>query len=78
VYDSSIKTSQQVKAAFNTVLAVTEAIREAKEIPAGTVYAALVGRVDLQGFQKILSIIKGAGLIEERTHLLRWIGPQIA
>jgi hypothetical protein len=70
-------TKEQIKAAFQMVTAVTEAIREAGEIPAGTLYAVLMGRVDLAGFEKIVSIVTGAGLVEKRGDLLRWIGPAV-
>lgn len=70
-------TKEQLKAGLNIVLAVTEAIREAKEIPAGTLYAVLCGKVDIQGFEKIVSIITGSGLVEKRGDLLRWVGPAI-
>jgi hypothetical protein len=71
-------TKEQLKAGLNIVLAVTEAIREAGEIPAGTLYAVLVGKVDIQGFDKIVSIVTNAGLVEKRGDLLRWVGPSIA
>jgi hypothetical protein len=70
-------TKEQLKAGLNIVLAVTEAIREAREIPAGTLYAVLVGKVDLAGFEKIIAIVTNAGLVEKRGDLLRWIGPEL-
>ncbi len=70
-------TKEQLKAGLNIVLAVTEAIREAREVPAGTLYAVLVGKIDIQGFDKIIRIITNAGLIERRGDLLCWIGPEV-
>jgi hypothetical protein len=73
-------TKEQLKAGLNTVLAVTEAIREAREIPAGTLYAVLMCKVDMQGFDKIVSIVTkggGSGLVEKRGDLLRWVGPEV-
>jgi hypothetical protein len=70
--------AQELKAGLAVTIAVAEAVREAGEIPSGTVYAALVGKVTMEGYTKILGILKGAGLIEEdRSHLLRWIGPRM-
>jgi len=61
------------------MIAVAETIRECGEAPSWTVYAALVGRVTLEGYQSILRNLKGAGLItEDASHLLRWIGPKLA
>lgn len=70
-------TKEKLKAGLSVVLAVTEAIREAGEIPAGTLYAVLIGKVDLQGFERIVSIVTGSGLVEKRGDLLRWVGPEV-
>lgn len=72
-------TQQQLNAGKQVVLAVAETIREAGECPSGTIYAALVGRVTFEGYQKILGILQNAGLVEQKAnHMLRWIGPSIA
>ena len=71
-------TQEQLQAGKQVVIAVAETIREAGECPSSTIYAALVGRVSLEGYEKILNILKGAGLIaEDRSHLLRWVGPKL-
>mgnify|MGYP001377281060 CR=1 FL=1 len=57
-------------------VAIAEAIREVKEVPSGTLYAMLVGRVTMEGYTSIIRTLKGAGLVEETSsHLLRWTGP---
>ncbi len=58
--------------------AVSEAIREAGRIPSGTLYAVLMGKVNIAGYEKMIGILKGAGLVEERSHELIWIGPRLA
>lgn len=70
-------TKEQLKAGFSAVVAVTEAIREAGEIPAGTLYAVLMGRCDIVAFEKLVSVIVGSGLVEKRGDLLRWVGPEV-
>lgn len=67
--------SSDVSKALEMVFAVSEAIREAGEVPSGTLYAFLMGRVSLEGYNKIIGILKGAGLIKESNHLLAWTGP---
>lgn len=75
---TNVVTKEQVKGAFNTIVAVTEAIREAREIPEGTLYAALMGHgCDLATFEKMVRIIVNTGLVEKRGKLLRWIGPEV-
>lgn len=70
-------TATQVKAALAMTLAVAEAIREAGEIPSGTLYAMLVSKVDMQGYQSMIRNLNNAGLVEEKAHLLKWIGPKL-
>jgi len=71
-------TKEQVKAALAVTLAVAEAIREAKEIPSGTLYSMLIGRVDITGYEAMIRNLKNAGLVKESCNLLTWIGPEIA
>lgn len=71
-------TAAQTKAAFQMVAAVAEAIREARRIPSGTLYAVLMGKTDLAGYEKMIGILKGAGLIEEKSNELIWIGPEVS
>ncbi len=72
-------TSEQLKAGQAVVFAVAETIREAGEVPSGTIYAALVGRVTFEGYQKILGILKNAGLISVApSHMIKWTGPRLA
>lgn len=75
-------TATQLRAGLNVLIAVSEAIREAGEIPSGTLYAMLVGKVDLnqpyECYQAILRTLTGAGFIEVMpSHLIRWIGPEL-
>ena len=55
--------------------AVAETVRDAGRIPSGHVYAMLVGRISLDGYEKMLGILQRAGLIHRTTtHELVWIG----
>lgn len=70
--------AEHVKSALQVTFAVAESIREAGSIPEGTIYAALMGRVTLEGFDACLRTLERTGLIRrEPSHLVRWIGPQI-
>lgn len=71
-------TQQQVKAAFAMIAAVAEAVREAGRIPSGTLYAVLCSKVDFAGYEKMVGILKGSGLVEEKNHELIWVGPKVA
>lgn len=68
-------TAAELKAAFAMTLAVTEAIREAGEVPSGTLYATLCDRMSLQGYESMIRTIKNTGLVTEQNHMLTWTGP---
>lgn len=70
-------TAKEVKAAFAMTLAVAETIREAGEVPSGTIYAVLCGKVDLAGYQAMIRNLKAAGLVKEKSNLLTWVGPKL-
>ena len=70
-------TATQIKAALAMTFAVAEAIREAGEIPSGTLYAMLMGKVDIQGYESMIRNLKNADLVEEKAHMLKWIGPKL-
>ena len=68
----------ELQAGLTLVHAVAEAIREVGELPEGTLYAVLCGKVDKQGWDKLVSLLLGAGLVERRAgHLLVWVGPEL-
>ncbi len=58
------------------VAAIADTLREAGTAPSGVIYAALMGRVSLNGYERILAMLTRAGLISiGRDHLITWIGP---
>lgn len=68
----------QIRAAVNATLAVAEAIRELKQVPAGNLYTHLMPVMDLDQFNALIRILVNAGLVrEDQSHLLVWIGPDI-
>ena len=69
----------QKKRAIAMLFAVSEAIREAGEIPAGHLYAALMSRVTFDAFNAMIGTLTNAELIEEGPgNMLRWIGPEMS
>lgn len=72
-------TTQELQTGLTMIYAIAETVREAGEVPSGTVYAMITGRVTLDGYKKMLAILQGAGLIAvDARHMLRWVGPTIA
>lgn len=77
-YPMTTKTEAKAKAdALTILMATAEAVREAGRIPSGTLYAILMGRVDFEGYTRMIDILEGAGLIEKRSHELVWTGPAL-
>lgn len=71
-------TKEQLTAGFDFVRSVAEAIRLAGEIPAGVLYAVIMDKVSLEGFDKIINMLTEAGLVQRTVgHVLVWTGPQI-
>lgn len=65
----------EVKAAFAVLVAVSETIREVGQVPAGILYARLMDRMDLAGFESMIRVLVNAGLIRQDGNILRWVGP---
>jgi hypothetical protein len=65
-------------AGVRILYAVADAIRELGSVPSGVLYAQLMGKIDLQTYERIIDLLKGAGLVKESSHELIWIGPGCA
>lgn len=71
--------TNSTKAALEVMMALAETIRAAKEIPSGHLYARVMGIMDLDNYNGAIGVLKRTKLVEEdRNHMLRWIGPEIA
>lgn len=70
-------TAEEVKTFFGIVGAVTKAIRDAKELPSGHLYAICMSKMDLQAYERMISLIVGSGLVQKRGDILRWVGPEV-
>ena len=58
-----------------TIAAIAEAVRDLKEVPSGTLYAHLCGKLDISAYESALGVLTRARLIEVKSHLIRWVGP---
>ena len=70
-------TQAQYAATLSITLRLSEAIRTAGEIPAGTLYAACMEYLTLAQFEALLAILINTGMVRRQTHLLTWIGPTL-
>jgi len=70
-------TREQVQAVIEVTHAVAEAIRTLGSVPSGELYARCMGSMSLATYTSIIGTLKGAGLVQEKNHLLTWVGPAI-
>jgi len=68
----------QVQAQVAVIKAVAEAIQSLGEVPAGHLYANLMGHLSLDAFESIIGILVAAEVVKrDGSHLLTWIGPSV-
>ena len=62
----------EIKAGLNILFAISDAIKEAGAIPSGHLYAAVCGKIDASGYERIIQILKNSGVVREQGHVLIW------
>ena len=67
--------TKQVLAGLAIMEAVAESIREAGQLPAGPLYAHLMGLMDLQQFDLMIVMLARAGLVRRQGDLVVWCAP---
>jgi len=68
-------TKEQVVASINLVRTVADIIKELGEVPSGHLYAQLMPyNISLQAYETIIRVILSTGLVQQKNHLLIWIG----
>jgi hypothetical protein len=71
-------TTEMIRSGFALLIAVSDTIRDLGNVPAGTLYAHLMDRMDLASFDAMILTLVNAGLVVRNpSHLLRWVGPKV-
>jgi hypothetical protein len=66
--------TKQLAAGLEVVRAIADAIRELHAVPSGSLYVQVMSRLSIQEYEKVIGILKGAGLVRESNdHLLMWV-----
>ena len=68
-------TPEQLRAYLDALLALCEAIRALGSVPSGVLYAHVMGVMSIDAYASAVATMKGAGLVVEEAHVLRWTGP---
>lgn len=64
---------EKISAALDVMRAVADAIKEAKRIPSGHLFAMLMEHgCSIEQFQTIVNTLKSTGLISEQNYELIW------
>lgn len=66
-------TNEQLKAGMQTLIAVSTAIRDLKQVPTGHLYATLMSKMDLPTFNRVVATLKRADVVREADNVLHWI-----
>jgi hypothetical protein len=57
------------------IVACAEALRELRTVPNGEFYARVMQHMSHEQYQIVIDSLKHAKLIDEKNHVLTWIGP---
>jgi hypothetical protein len=67
-------TEKQIAAGLARVRAIADCIREIGAVPSGHLYAQVCGRLTIAEYDKIIGILKHAGMVtESSSHMLTWV-----
>ena len=58
-------TKNELASGLQVLIAVADAIKESGQIPAGHLYAAIMSKVDFQGFTSIVNTLCNSGVIRK-------------
>ena len=65
-------TQAEVSAAISSIKALADAIKDLGEVPAGHLYAGVMGVMSLVNFDKAIGILVRGGIITRSGDLLKW------
>jgi hypothetical protein len=68
--------TREQAAALEICLAVADSIRALGSVPAGHLYATVLGHMSLESFEAVIRTLIRSGVVRrDASHLLTWIGP---
>jgi len=65
-------TKEQLVAGLNTLRALADTVKELGEVPSGHLYNVVMGIMDLQAYEKAISLLVGSGIVRRRGNVLVW------
>jgi hypothetical protein len=68
-------TKSEINGGLQILISTAQLIRTLKTIPAGELYAQLMSKMDLAGFESMIALLVKQGLVKRhQSHLLEWTG----
>ncbi len=68
-------TTKQIAAYLETIRAIADTVQELGSVPAGHLYARLMGVMSLETFNGMIGTLTSAGLVKQNaSHLIVWTG----
>lgn len=65
-------TTNQLQAGLAALRAIADAVRELKQVPSGHIYAAVMGTMDINAYEKAIGLLCNSGVIRKNGDLLVW------
>ncbi len=68
-------TTEQINAYMAIVEALSEAIEGLGEVPSGHLYAVVMGKINLDTYERIIDLLVSVGCVTRKPgHVLKWTG----
>lgn len=61
-----------IKQGLEIIQAIAGAIKDLKNVPSGELYAQVMNYLTLDQYNKVIDILKNAGVITVNNHLISW------
>lgn len=74
---TTMKQAEQLTSALMVCKAIADAIQQLGEVPSGTLYAHVMGKMDMPTYERVIATVVSAGLVEKRGDLLVWKGGRL-
>ena len=65
--------NERVKAGLSLMVAVAETVKDLGQVPSGHLYAVLMDQMTFDQYNRIVDIMKRAGMVTEQNNQLTWV-----
>lgn len=69
-----VANTEKAQAMIDFLRAFADTIKQAKQIPSGHLYAAVMGSISLETYQRLIDKMVEMKIIRVRNHVIYWTG----